>query len=107
MDLTSMQLMIQDLPMAPCHAASIDEHKGQHPVGREGLGMLDFEDTLHADPTPILYRIPGTKWGGGDYLLGGFLTSWSSSSIESMAADQSMQPRDPVVWKIMPPAHWK
>ena len=38
-------------------------------LGERGLGMLDFEDTLHADPTPILYRIPGTKcWGGGLFI---------------------------------------
>lgn len=36
MDLTSMQLMIQDLPGALCHAAPIDGCKGQHPFGREG-----------------------------------------------------------------------
>ena len=40
MDLTSMQLMIQDLPGALCHSAPTDEHTGQHPVGREGAGNV-------------------------------------------------------------------
>lgn len=40
MDLTSRQLMIQALPGALCHAGPTDEHKGQHPVGREGAGNV-------------------------------------------------------------------
>ena len=42
--------------------------------GTGRLGMLELEDTLHADPTPSLYRIPGAK-EKKNYLLGGFLTN--------------------------------
>lgn len=30
---------------------------------RGGLGVLEFEETLHADATPLSYRIPRTKAG--------------------------------------------